>query len=571
VTTLLAAPALGQSYENPRTRYIVVRVERPEGCSDRSFLLATSLNDCGDMVGYTSDTHGTPGGPPGPGCPDSPWIWSLCGRFGLEPEEAVLLNSLTWLNGTTVESTPTGPGAAWGINNDGDVVGEQQLVDFTNAPFVWRFDSTSIYDAFPIGDGTVTGIARAVSESSAQHDAHVVGLRRSGSFGSPSSRGFYHVLGQPTSTLSTLDPLAGTSSAAFGVALATTAATAPHIGGASAPSMEGVGYNGTSLGQAGGIGTPEIDCQGEPAAIDAVRWPATGDNVTPSAVREDFLTSGPLDLDAWNARIYSIDGLAQSVGAYVDPSLSCFSRAAFWSSQGFATSLGLIPPLTTSSFSQALSISAADTFSGSTIVVGQESADFVAGTVWWRPSAASAFEVTLSTSLHLSDCDWNILSISDVNAKGWMSAVAIDSSEDNDRHAILLIPYGCPADLDLNGAVGSSDLALLLGSWGSCGIALCSCYADLDYSGDVGSADLSRLLGDWGNECSLDFCSACSGELEPFASASAAATEGVALDLILAVTGHADVASFSMWVALLDDAGRAQLVSTIASLDGGNW
>jgi len=48
------------------------------------------------------------------------------------------------------------------------------------------------------------------------------------------------------------------------------------------------------------------------------------------------------------------------------------------------------------------------------------------------------------------------------------------------------------ADLDGDGMIGSSDLALLLGSWGQSG------PADLDGSGAVGSSDLALLLGSWG-------------------------------------------------------------------------
>lgn len=51
----------------------------------------------------------------------------------------------------------------------------------------------------------------------------------------------------------------------------------------------------------------------------------------------------------------------------------------------------------------------------------------------------------------------------------------------------------CPADIDGDGAVGSSDLALLLGSWGGSDASV-----DLDESGMVGSADLALLLGSWG-------------------------------------------------------------------------
>jgi len=52
----------------------------------------------------------------------------------------------------------------------------------------------------------------------------------------------------------------------------------------------------------------------------------------------------------------------------------------------------------------------------------------------------------------------------------------------------------CPADLDGNGSVSSSDLSTLLNFWGTN-----NATADLDRSGDVGSADLSILLNAWGN------------------------------------------------------------------------
>ncbi len=51
-----------------------------------------------------------------------------------------------------------------------------------------------------------------------------------------------------------------------------------------------------------------------------------------------------------------------------------------------------------------------------------------------------------------------------------------------------------PADLDGDGIVGAADLAILLGSWGSCE----GCPADLDGDGAVGAADLAILLGSWG-------------------------------------------------------------------------
>jgi hypothetical protein len=48
-------------------------------------------------------------------------------------------------------------------------------------------------------------------------------------------------------------------------------------------------------------------------------------------------------------------------------------------------------------------------------------------------------------------------------------------------------------DLDGDGAVGGSDLAIVLGSWGTCD----GCSADLDCSGAVDAGDLAILLGAW--------------------------------------------------------------------------
>lgn len=50
----------------------------------------------------------------------------------------------------------------------------------------------------------------------------------------------------------------------------------------------------------------------------------------------------------------------------------------------------------------------------------------------------------------------------------------------------------CPADLNADGLVDGADLAVLLGAWGSPGLA------DFDSSGSVDGADLGTLLGAWG-------------------------------------------------------------------------
>ena len=52
----------------------------------------------------------------------------------------------------------------------------------------------------------------------------------------------------------------------------------------------------------------------------------------------------------------------------------------------------------------------------------------------------------------------------------------------------------CPADFDGDGAVGASDLAIVLGSWGPCE----GCSADFNGDGVVHAFDLAQVLGAWG-------------------------------------------------------------------------
>lgn len=54
----------------------------------------------------------------------------------------------------------------------------------------------------------------------------------------------------------------------------------------------------------------------------------------------------------------------------------------------------------------------------------------------------------------------------------------------------------CPGDLNLDGTVDATDLALLLGSWGEFGPI--GTGGDVDLDGDTDGADLGTLLGGWG-------------------------------------------------------------------------
>ncbi len=75
-----------------------------------------------------------------------------------------------------------------------------------------------------------------------------------------------------------------------------------------------------------------------------------------------------------------------------------------------------------------------------------------------------------------------------------VGAVLDDDNGTYSGSAYLFDASYCPWDFDGDGAVGASDLAVLLGSWGPCE----SCAMDFDGNGQVDAFDLALLLGAWG-------------------------------------------------------------------------
>lgn len=76
----------------------------------------------------------------------------------------------------------------------------------------------------------------------------------------------------------------------------------------------------------------------------------------------------------------------------------------------------------------------------------------------------------------------------------------VEAAIDGFRLFEIICDSGVLGDLDGDGVVGTSDLLLLLASWGPC--AKCKvpgdCPADLDNDCSVGTSDLLILLGNWG-------------------------------------------------------------------------
>ena len=81
-----------------------------------------------------------------------------------------------------------------------------------------------------------------------------------------------------------------------------------------------------------------------------------------------------------------------------------------------------------------------------------------------------------------------------LSSNGWLTLRASDTA--NSIQCVARIYLGatantCPADLNQSGAVDASDLATLLGAWGTSG-------GDINGDGTTDASDLASLLGAWG-------------------------------------------------------------------------
>lgn len=128
------------------------------------------------------------------------------------------------------------------------------------------------------------------------------------------------------------------------------------------------------------------------------------------------------------------------------------------------------------------------------------------------------------------------------------------------------LPVVCLGDLDLDGSVGASDLAIVLGSWTSGRFPSCfdeCCPANLDGDGFVGAGDLAVILGAWGA------CPAPCAEPPPEAMMMAAlgsmATTPQELSSLL---GYDTLEAFAAWLGTLTAESRAAVLGLLGS-DGG--
>lgn len=87
--------------------------------------------------------------------------------------------------------------------------------------------------------------------------------------------------------------------------------------------------------------------------------------------------------------------------------------------------------------------------------------------------------------------DWSDLSVTQINDAGWIVGTGTINGE---SHGFVLKPL-CPGDLNADGAVDLSDLALLLSSYGCNGPG---CTGDLNGDGVTDLGDLAVLLSHYG-------------------------------------------------------------------------
>ncbi|MFO0829953.1 MAG: hypothetical protein U0572_17560 [Phycisphaerales bacterium] len=107
----------------------------------------------------------------------------------------------------------------------------------------------------------------------------------------------------------------------------------------------------------------------------------------------------------------------------------------------------------------------------------------------------------------------------------------------------------------MDGTVGSTDLGMLLGSWGPCSIeilAACTC-ADLDHDGEIDSTDLGILLGAWG-VCSYSSMRAAESE---------AVTEDWTPSSLAPFDGFDSSMDFAAWLGTLSETQRLAVLSPL--------
>ncbi len=145
--------------------------------------------------------------------------------------------------------------------------------------------------------------------------------------------------------------------------------------------------------------------------------------------------------------------------------------------------------------------------------------------------------------------------------------VGVDDATDEGYVYAFTVATSCPGDLDGDGQVAASDLAIVVGSWGPCpNPPPAQCTSDLSGDRDVGAVDLANVLSYWGpcGGASMMMGGGGGGSLASSATQqSAQSTSGTPAPAVLQQLGFSTIEAYDSYISGLT---QAQLNAHIVDL-----
>ncbi|MCH8824837.1 MAG: hypothetical protein IH984_15175 [Planctomycetes bacterium] len=376
--------------------------------------------------------------------------------------------------------------------NDSDIAVGWATFNGDKHAVVWRIDQYDPLETPPIPHvdlGLLDPLNSAYSEAFAINDDFpepvIVGegdvFEDCTCTGDPTNlipRGFWRTLKDPPEDLTNAIRLIHTGASCYPTTIASDVNTGPG----------GAGHETTAVG----YGIKDLAPCFEDSHPKGHYWndPSTGQGV---------LLAGAGN-DGWSARGMSDQG--GIVGTVFFP-----YSAAYWPDINAApVNIGSLIPGSHSSFAQrinnkdpAIEVIAAAGYRSATTILDEA--------VLWEcagecsdPLINNWSFTELNTEVILDCSEWHIRRAFDVNDEVSIICWARKFGPPSTEHAVILVPMElcCPADLDGNGTVGTSDLLILFANWGPCPAPPESCFADLNRDCTVNTEDQLILFANWG-------------------------------------------------------------------------
>jgi hypothetical protein len=177
------------------------------------------------------------------------------------------------------------------------------------------------------------------------------------------------------------------------------------------------------------------------------------------------------------------------------------------------------------------------------------------------PLIDAGTSTALAVDLYDADTDHNfteILPARDLGARVLLASIDMGAFETG-----VVVDHDCPGDMNGDGCVDATDLALLLGAWGACPLG---CQGDFDCSGGVGAADLAVLLGAFGQCCSSGEGGAGGQMMASASSSGGLLTPALAAELF----GFDSIDAFAAWLGSLPTTERNALLFALFTESGGD-